>query len=422
MFKELRIYNFKSILNEQIFTMEACPESQVSEFPDHIVSKGKTKILKVSSIYGPNGGGKSNLLGAINVIRTLISGNFVSSNWADDNSYIDSVFSKEKASKFDLFFITDQFELCYSLTVDASSLTPNDQNSPFFRNIDVKFLREEFSFRKISQSDYIELFTRNEEGKVKINPELNATFISQDLFLLKTKSFINYVISTFPEQKYEILKPIFDFYSEINSICFLNNKVNDNVKYSELFLKKFNETKNKFISIFNNIDLRIKDIVFKRDFVDNFYIPFIVRMVPGEKDTCLPLYRESSGTKKIFFLLVDILLNDRYRIFLADDFDAFLHPKLINAIINLFNSTDNTTRQLIMNSHDFVNMNPATFRRDEIWFAFRDQYYSTTYLPLTNVVNFDGKMIRKDAIYGKQYLEGRYGADPFIVKGMKWND
>ena len=65
-------------------------------------------------------------------------------------------------------------------------------------------------------------------------------------------------------------------------------------------------------------------------------------------------------------------------------------------------------------------MNNKLFRRDEIWFAYRDEDYATKYLPLSNIVNYKGEMIRKDAVYGKQYLEGRFGADPFIRKGLSW--
>ena len=48
--------------------------------------------------------------------------------------------------------------------------------------------------------------------------------------------------------------------------------------------------------------------------------------------------------------------------------------------------------------------------------------YSTIYTPLSSIVNYKGEMVRKDAVYSKQYLEGRYGADPFIKKGLGWCD
>ena len=37
MLKEFRFENFKSIKDEQIFTMEASPKNEVSEYPNHVV-------------------------------------------------------------------------------------------------------------------------------------------------------------------------------------------------------------------------------------------------------------------------------------------------------------------------------------------------------------------------------------------------
>ena len=43
-------------------------------------------------------------------------------------------------------------------------------------------------------------------------------------------------------------------------------------------------------------------------------------------------------------------------------------------------------------------------------------------IPLSNIVNYKGEQVRKDAKFYKQYLEGRFGADPFIKRGLKWNE
>ena len=136
----------------------------------------------------------------------------------------------------------------------------------------------------------------------------------------------------------------------------------------------------------------------------------------------IPVGNESSGTIKAINRVFDILLSNEGSVYVADDFDAHLHPKLIKAVVEMFTSKENDSRQLIFNSHDITNMNNKLFRRDEIWFAYRDEDYSTRYVPLSNIVNYKGEMVRKDAVYGKQYLEGRFGADPFIKKGLTWCD
>ena len=122
-------------------------------------------------------------------------------------------------------------------------------------------------------------------------------------------------------------------------------------------------------------------------------------------------------------MLVNVLsVFDKVAIFYCDDMNAYLHTKLYKAIIELFTSKENKKNQLIFNSHDILNMNNKLFRRDEIWFAYRDDTYSTCLVPLSNIVNYKGEQVRKDATYYKQYLEGKYGADPFIKKGLSWDD
>ena len=72
MLKEFRVSNFKSIQEEQTFTMEACPKTVVSEYPEHVTNIDGERLLKVSSIYGPNGGGKSNLFKALNTFGLIV--------------------------------------------------------------------------------------------------------------------------------------------------------------------------------------------------------------------------------------------------------------------------------------------------------------------------------------------------------------
>ena len=73
MLKEFRVSNFKSIQKEQVFTMEACPKSVVSEYPEHVIEVGEERLLKVTSIYGPNGGGKSNLFKALSTFAVVLN-------------------------------------------------------------------------------------------------------------------------------------------------------------------------------------------------------------------------------------------------------------------------------------------------------------------------------------------------------------
>ena len=76
MIKELLIKNFRSINNELLISMDADID-RVSEFPNHIIKINNNNLLKIASMYGPNGGGKSNILDAIRLIRDIVVPNNV---------------------------------------------------------------------------------------------------------------------------------------------------------------------------------------------------------------------------------------------------------------------------------------------------------------------------------------------------------
>mgnify|MGYP000062457491 len=67
-------------------------------------------------------------------------------------------------------------------------------------------------------------------------------------------------------------------------------------------------------------------------------------------------------------------------------------------------------------------MNHDVFRRDEIWFCAKNPYGASKLYSLVAFRKTDGSMIRNDEAYGKRYLEGRYGADPYIRKIINWED
>ena len=107
-------------------------------------------------------------------------------------------------------------------------------------------------------------------------------------------------------------------------------------------------------------------------------------------------------------------------ILFVDELDAKLHPLLTRYIINLFHNSEKNigNGQLIYSTHDTVNLNKETFRRDEIWFVEKDkngvsELYSLSYYIIEDE-NGNAKKVRNDATYNKDYLTGRYGAIPVL--------
>jgi hypothetical protein len=195
--------------------------------------------------------------------------------------------------------------------------------------------------------------------------------------------------------------------------------IDKRVSFKILTDKNYKKELLKFIKTF---DTGIEDINTIPDSVEavknNNGIVDIKVTHKGEngEENALPFYLESNGTRKMFYLFdffMDALKNGM--VLFVDELDAKLHPLLTRYIINLFHNSDTNkgNGQLIYSTHDTVNLNKDTFRRDEIWFAEKDKDGISKIYSLADYKINDVK-VRNDATYNKDYLSGRYGAIPVL--------
>ena len=121
--------------------------------------------------------------------------------------------------------------------------------------------------------------------------------------------------------------------------------------------------------------------------------------------------QESRGTLAYLSLLGPIVRLLRSGGILAiDELDASLHTLMAVQIIRLFGSPASNPRsaQLIFNTHDTNLLSSGDLRRDQVWFTEKDSEGSSHLYPLT-----DFKPRRQENLENG-YLQGRYGAIPFI--------
>ena len=116
---------------------------------------------------------------------------------------------------------------------------------------------------------------------------------------------------------------------------------------------------------------------------------------------------ESDGTKRLFDL-IDMLLTKREdTLFVVDELERSLHPKLTEHFLELFMQAHEGERmQLLFTTHEDTIMDQELFRRDEIWFVERDANNTSA------IYSLDRFKERYDKKLSKAYLEGRYGAIP----------
>ena len=120
---------------------------------------------------------------------------------------------------------------------------------------------------------------------------------------------------------------------------------------------------------------------------------------------------ESEGTLAFLGLLGPVLsATDSGGTIVVDELDASLHPLLALEVVRLFNDPKLNPHgaQIIFTTHDTNILDKASLRRDQIWFTEKDAEGGTHLYPLTDFKP------RKNEKLERGYLQGRYGAVPFI--------
>lgn len=121
---------------------------------------------------------------------------------------------------------------------------------------------------------------------------------------------------------------------------------------------------------------------------------------------------ESSGTKMLFAFapFLKRAFEDT-RVFIVDEIERSMHPVLTEFIVKLFNNSriNKANSQLIFITHNTNLLNIELLRRDQIWFTEKNPKSG-----VSDLYPLDSFSVRKDENIQKGYINGRYGAIPFI--------
>lgn len=400
---QFTVKNYKSIRDEATFDMQA---AAISEHNDKVIVDADGELfLPVSVIYGPNGGGKSNMLEAIHTLDSKVLRPLCATCDKSDCDYkarkipVEPFAFSEKNRKtpteFELFFRTETAEYRYILCVQGEII--------IYESLDrVKMDTGRRSALFLRDSEGIEL--KGTFGKFKISEDLSGTL-----------PLLSYLGITY--RKNEIINDVLGWFED--SIDFLNY----GNPYQELrtAIARSKEVRTLVLKMLREMDLDIED--FRIEEKDEDHIEVYTKHIVEGYSTELALSEESSGTRKLFGLLPYIAKSLVCgTTLIIDELDAKIHPLLLKHIIEMF--TDMTINrhgaQLIFTSHDLSTMNNHVFRRDEIWFVAKGKNQNSKLYSLVEFKDENGVSIRKDAKFDKQYLEGKYGADPYLQRIIDW--
>jgi hypothetical protein len=124
----------------------------------------------------------------------------------------------------------------------------------------------------------------------------------------------------------------------------------------------------------------------------------------------LELVQESDGTRRLLQLIPALhSMSKAHAVYFIDEIDRSLHPMLVRSFLEFFlNSCQGMYRQLMVTTHESSLLDQELLRRDEIWFAEKDSVGATS---LYSLLDFK---VRNDLEIRKHYLQGRFGAVPFL--------
>lgn len=400
---QFTVKNYKSIRDEMTFDMQA---AAISEHENNIIrDKDGELFLPISAIYGPNGGGKSNVLEAMHTLASKVLRPLYATGDKEERIFLQKrlliepfAFSKKTKSQpteFEIFFRTEIAEYRYKLHIMKDVV-----NYESLDRVKLDTGRRSALFER----DTEEISLKGVFSKLKASEDLSAT--------LPLLSYLGIIY-----KKNEVVKDVLDWFEY--GIDFLN--YGNPIEELRMAVSNSEDVKQLMLDMIQEMDLDIVDFRVVED--ENDRIDVYTKHLVDGYETELNLLEESSGTRKLFGLMPFIagcLLTGT--VLVIDELDAKIHPVLLRHIIMMFNdmSINKKKAQLIFTSHDLSTMNNEVFRRDEIWFVAKGNAQNSKLYSLVEFKNEKGESVRKDAKFDKQYLEGKYGADPYLKRIIDW--
>ena len=390
--------NFMSYKDETIFDLQAEP---LNEFSDSIIEfDGVSNLLPVSVIYGPNGGGKTNLLKALSCLISLVTkpiedlektrSNLILQQSMSCEPFSLDADSKNEPTEFNIYFRTQKNEFRYYIAVKNDII-----------------VSEVLHRRSLGGKKTAIIFER-EEDEIILGASINKARVSKDVN--PKMPYLSFLAITY---NFHVIAEVQMWFES----CIIRNYANPIVEHN-IMLSEDEQFKSNFIHALNDMGIDVSNYRYDKDAKQIF----LSRTV-HDNEFELPFPVESDGTRKVFAALPVLMLAlNQGRLVIIDELDAKLHPKLLRYIISLFTNREinKNGAQLLFTSHDMSTLKNDVFRRDEIWFAALNNEHSSEIYSLYEIRREDGSRINATASYDKQYLEGRYGADPYLRSMMNW--
>jgi AAA15 family ATPase/GTPase len=421
MLLEFKVKNFKTFADEVVFSMTPAKKIQdikYSVLKQKIANK-EYKALSSAVIYGPNAAGKTNIISAMEVLKSIV----LSGNVKNESSILNTpnetvrklelipnVKSTDVAPvEFGIKFIENDLLFEYGLKADIGGFL----NEGYDRKIlsEQLFVNGKMIF---DRSDTVEIgdvsvikyhlindFNRSASEKMaKSNLDTKELFLTNMFKSVFSKDLSDVIVKWFKEkfmcvyQSNRMAIGIAGIGEKSKNVAIINKTVDEAIKH---------------------FGINANDIAYITVKDTKEASPHSMLQISGKKVTAIPVeIYESYGTERflnVFPLVLQAL--EMGATLVIDEFDASIHPMAIMSIIGAFHNDEinKNNAQLIFNTHNPIFLNKNLFRRDEIKFIDRDDEtgYSTHY-SLSDFKTSGPNGVRNTDDYMKNYFINQYGS------------
>jgi len=432
---EFRVSNFRSFGEDQAIRLTASKAKTGHENHCRELPARKESLLRLALVYGSNGSGKSNLVGALDFARELV---VEGSSKLQRLKYMQFKFTDATAinTKFVFLFYSDERVFTYSFEVNEGVVKSESLIATGASNR---------SFKVFSRFESDITFGEFEKLNLADSQSEKAIKALADIGVRNNQLMLNKVLELEEDRRGDLFNTVVNWFVDSLVVIHANAKYESIVEFldeNQLFRQKtgeFLEAAGTGISDLTIEKTRIDTDQLPSGLVDSlqageatfygdvsFPTGFSLHIDPEDhsnvirrnllskhsvdnKQYPLPFFEESDGTNKLMNLLPAIIdSKGKNRVFIIDEVDRSLHPFLTKMLIQYFIEADpEGDSQLILTTHDTHLLDQSLVRRDEVWFVEKNDVQETRLKSLTDLG------ARKDLKIDKSYLQGRFGAIPF---------
>ena len=366
---------------------------------------------RVTAIFGPNAGGKSNVTSSLNPIVACIF----------------------RSADANFMLPYDPFLLKHNSEFDATSfeVTFSYQNKVYvygFSYNHEQIISEELLEKPSRKGKAKTIFRRDRDGS--LNPAAASNGFGKKIISATRKDTL--LITKARESNNFYSNIVFEFAGSLlvrhGAITGLDPQFYDLLRGDE-------NLRSRAVELLRQCDFSIRDL-----FIEDYAVPeeLLARIPDFEDDRVQAnnkisliatahairdvdesivgrqqfnlVTQESAGTNEFIGIIVPLLYAlDNGKTIVLDDFGAFMHPNLTDAILDLFDSEENTSgARLILNTHNTFIMERRKTKREDIVLVEKNLAEETKIFPLVS------KSVRSNEAFEKRYRAGLYGAIPIL--------